>query len=140
MVPTYWVHSPAESSAQHADMAYLFIALTILLTVYGQLILKWQVDLNSQLLATPIKPLNVVILLLKPWVISAFVAAFGASICWIAAINKLPISRAYPYMAINFFLVALLASAFFHERIDSYKIVGTAIIMLGVVVLSRSAT
>jgi multidrug transporter EmrE-like cation transporter len=120
-------------------MAYLFIALTILLTVYGQLVLKWQVDLYAQLLAAPIRPLNVIILLLKPWVISAFVAAFGASLCWIAAINKLPISRAYPYMAINFFLIALLANMIFHERMDGYKIVGTGIIMLGVVVLSRSA-
>lgn len=120
-------------------MAYLFIALTILLTVYGQIVLKWQVDLHTQLLAAPIRPLNVVILLLKPWVISAFIAAFGASLCWIAAINKLPISRAYPYMAINFFLVALLASAIFNERIDSYKILGTAMIMLGVIILSRSA-
>ena len=27
-------------------MSYVFIALTILLTVYGQLMLKWQVSLN----------------------------------------------------------------------------------------------
>lgn len=121
-------------------MAYIYIALTILLTVYGQLILKWQVNLYGYLLAPPLRPLNLVTLLLKPWVISAFVAAFGASLCWMAAINKLPISRAYPFMAINFFLVALFAVALFHEKLDGYKIVGTAIIMFGVVVLSRSAT
>ena len=41
-------------------------------------------------------------------------------------------------MAINFFLVALFAVLLFHEKLDTYKIVGTAIIMLGVIVLSRS--
>ncbi|MNW17777.1 4-amino-4-deoxy-L-arabinose-phosphoundecaprenol flippase subunit ArnF [compost metagenome] len=55
-----------------------------------------------------------------------------------AAISKLPISRAYPYMAINFLLVALLATIFFHEQLDGYKIAGTALIMIGVAVLSRS--
>lgn len=119
-------------------MSYVFIALTILLTVYGQLILKWQVGVHGHLLAAPLQPLNLVQLLLKPWVISAFAAAFGASLCWMAAISKMPISRAYPYMAINFFLVALLAAAIFHEQLDGYKVAGTLIIMLGVVVLSRS--
>lgn len=121
-------------------MSYLFIAMTIVLTVYGQLVLKWQVGIHGHLLSAPLQPFNVLALLLKPWVISAFVAAFCASLCWMAAINKMPLSRAYPYMAINFFLVALFASALFHEQLDSYKIAGTAIIMLGVVVLSRSVT
>lgn len=119
-------------------MAYFFIALTIVLTVYGQLILKWQIDIYGNLLGPPIRPLNIIILVFKPWVISALAAAFGASLCWMAAINKLPISRAYPYMAINFLLVALFATALFHERLDGYKIAGTIIIMIGVVVLSQS--
>lgn len=120
-------------------MSYFFIACTIILTVYGQLVLKWQVTLHGHLLTSPFAPTNILKLLLKPWVISGFAAAFGASLCWMAAISKLPISRAYPFMAINFFLVALLASALFHEQLDSYKVTGTLLIMLGVVVLSRSA-
>ena len=119
-------------------MSYIFIAFTILLTVYGQLVLKWQVDQHQELLATPIQPRNVVVLLLNPWVISAFVAAFGASLSWMAAISRMPISKAYPYMAINFLLVALFAVWLFGERLDAYKIAGTLIIMAGVVVLSRS--
>lgn len=119
-------------------MSYVYIGLTILLTAYGQLVLKWQVGLHGHLLASPIQPLNVVQLLLKPWVISAFVAAFGASLCWMAALSRLPLSKAYPYMAINFFVIALFASILFREQLDAYKIVGTLIIMVGVVVLSRS--
>ncbi len=119
-------------------MSYLFIALTIILTVYGQLVLKWQVGLHGHLLTTPLQPSNIAHLLLKPWVITAFVAAFGASICWMAAINKLPLSRAYPYMSINFLLVAILASWLFREQLDTYKVTGTLIIMAGVIVLSRS--
>lgn len=118
-------------------MAYLFIALTIVLTVYGQLVLKWQVGLNPHLLSPPTIR-GVSTLLLNPWVISAFVAAFAASICWMGAIARLPLSKAYPYMAINFLLVAILATFLFEETMDSYKLAGTLIIMLGVVVLSRS--
>ena len=118
-------------------MAYLFIALTIALTVYGQLVLKWQVGLHPPLIS-PLTARGVATLLLNPWVISAFAAAFAASICWMGAISRLPLSKAYPYMAINFLLVAVLATVLFKESMDSYKLAGTLIIVLGVVVLSRS--
>lgn len=118
-------------------MAYLLIALTVLLTVYGQLVLKWQINLHQNLL-TPLTPRNLLALLFNPWVVSAFAAAFGASLCWMGAISRLALSRAYPYMAINFLLVAILAAWLFKETLDGYKIAGTLIIMLGVIVLSRS--
>ena len=118
-------------------MAYLFIALTIALTVYGQLVLKWQVGLHPHLIS-PLTARGVATLLLNPWVISPSAAAFAASICWMEAISRLPLSKAYPYMAINFLLVAVLATVLFKESMDSYKLAGTLIIVLGVVVLSRS--
>ncbi|WP_411834135.1 EamA family transporter [Pseudoxanthomonas mexicana] len=120
-------------------MAYFFIAATILLTVYGQLVLKWQVSLYPQLVSAPFSIGNIMALLLKPWVISGFVAAFGASLCWMAAISRLPLSRAYPFMSINFVLVALLAAWLFREHLDAYKVAGTAVIVVGVIILSRSA-
>lgn len=120
-------------------MAYFFIALTILLTVYGQIVLKWQVGLYPELIGQPFHLAGIAALLLKPWVLSAFAAAFAASLCWMVAISKLPLSRAYPYMAINFVLVALVASWLFREQLDAYKIAGTAVVMAGVIILSRSA-
>lgn len=120
-------------------MAYFFIALTILLTVYGQLILKWQVAQYPHLVSAPFSLINITTLLLKPWVISGFAAAFAASICWMAAISKLPLSKAYPFMSCNFVLVALFAAWLFREQLDTYKIAGTLIIIAGVVVVSRSA-
>lgn len=119
-------------------MAYIFILLTILLTAYGQLMLKWQVSLHPQALSTPFSFVALASLLLKPWVVSAFVAAFGASLCWMAAISRLPLSKAYPFTALSFPLIAVLAAWLFSESFDGYKLVGTAFIIAGVIVLSRS--
>lgn len=120
-------------------MAYFFIVLTILMTVYGQLILKWQVSQFPTLVSAPFSLTNIVELLLKPWVISGFVAAFGASLCWMAAISRMPLSKAYPFMSVNFVIVAVLAAWLFREELDAYKITGTLIIVFGVFVVSRSA-
>ncbi|MNV47213.1 4-amino-4-deoxy-L-arabinose-phosphoundecaprenol flippase subunit ArnF [compost metagenome] len=119
-------------------MSYVFIALTILLTVYGQITLKWQVGLNPGATIDGLNPRAIITLLLNPWVISAFAAAFGASLCWMAAISRMPLSKAYPFTALSFPLVAVLTVLLFRESFDSHKIAGTALIILGVIVLSRS--
>lgn len=118
--------------------SYVFIALTILLTVYGQLVLKWQVSKRPEATLAGMNPEAIVSLLLNPWVISGFVAAFGASLCWMAAISKLPLSKAYPFMALSFPTVGALAVWIFGEQFGTNKIIGTALIILGVIVLARA--
>jgi len=120
-------------------MSYLFLALTILLTVYGQLVLKWQATLvppspsgGSALL------LYVVQMLLRPWVLSGLLAAFLASACWIAAVSRFPLSKAYPFMALNFVLVGLLAVPLFGESLSTAKVAGLVLVVTGLIVISRA--
>ncbi len=118
--------------------AWLMVLATALLTTYGQLVLKWQVSVQQ---APPIGWLKswppVLLLLLRPWVLSALVAAFGASVCWMLAISKLELSRAYPFMALNFLLVCILAVPLFGETFTLTKAVGLVCIIFGLIVLSQ---
>ena len=119
-------------------MGYAYITATILLTVYGQLILKWQVGLAGPgPEAFPAKLYFLVGLLLNPWILSGFVAAFAASLAWMGAMTKFELSHAYPFMSLNFVLVLLFAGLLFNEPISATKIVGIGLIVLGVVVGSR---
>lgn len=119
-------------------MSYIFIALTVLLTIYGQVVLKWQVGLNPGATVENLNPRALLSLLLNPWVVSAFGAAFGASLFWMAAIGRMPLSKAYPFTALSFPLVAIISVFAFREAMDWHKIAGTALIISGVIVLSRS--
>ena len=117
---------------------WLMVAATILLTTYGQLVLKWQVT-------TPAPPPfrfmddwpSIIVLLLRPWVISALAAAFLASLCWMAAMSRLELSKAYPFMALNFLLVGLLAIPLFGEALTRPKIIGLCLVIAGLAVLSK---
>ena len=114
------------------------VAMTILLTTYGQLVIKWQVMTES----APLHPLlerfpPIAQLLLRPWVISALAAAFLASLCWMVAMSRLELSRAYPFMALNFLLVGLLAVPLFGEAMTRPKIVGLIFVLVGLVIASR---
>lgn len=120
-------------------IAWSMVGLTILLTTYGQLVIKWQV---MKPIEAPLQALSgwppLLLILLRPWVISALAAAFLASLCWMVAMSKLELSRAYPFMALNFLLVGALAVPLFGESLNRGKLVGITLVVLGLVVVSRS--
>lgn len=111
---------------------YLYIAATVSLTVYGQLILKWRIGAYGMLPAPAFEKLKfVLLLLLDPLILSGFVAAFGAALAWMAAMTKFDLSHAYPFMALNFVLILMLSGWLFHEPITALKVIGVALIVLG---------
>lgn len=119
-------------------MSYLYIFFTIILTVYGQIAIKWQViNAGSFPAATGDKIWFLVRLLLNPWVISALLAALLASVSWMAAMTRLQLSHAYPFMSLAFVLVLIFSNVFFQEAITIPKIIGIILIVLGIVVGSQ---
>lgn len=120
-------------------MAHIYILLTILLTVYGQLTLKWQVNLAGEFPGEIINKIWFIVhLLFNPWIISGFVAAFLASLTWMAAMTKFPLSYAYPFMSLAFVLVLFLSAIFFQELITLPKAIGLALIVAGIIIGSQS--
>jgi multidrug transporter EmrE-like cation transporter len=69
-----------------------------------------------------------------PFIISGFVAAFAASLFWMAAMTKFELSFAYPFMSLAFVLVFLMSVALFGETFTIGKVVGLALIVSGIVV------
>ncbi|MCY1460847.1 4-amino-4-deoxy-L-arabinose-phosphoundecaprenol flippase subunit ArnE [compost metagenome] len=76
-------------------------------------------------------------LLLQPWVVSAFVAAFAASLCWMLAVSRLELSKAYPFMALNFLLVCIIAVPLFGETFTMAKAIGLGTVIIGLIILSQ---
>ena len=114
----------------------MYVASTILFTVYAQLILKWQMELAGTL---P-KPLTqkVVFLLMRlksPWVWSAFAAAMMAALFWMAALTTFELSRAYPFMSLSFVLILVLSSILLGESVTFSKMIGIAMIVAGAIVI-----
>lgn len=119
-------------------MGYAFIALTVLLTVYGQVVLKWQVSLAGPMPAETSEKIGFLLgLLLKPWILSGFAAAFLASIAWMAAMTKFDLSYAYPFMSLNFVIVLVLSAVLFSEPVTAPKLIGLSLIIVGIIVGSQ---
>ncbi|SHN42587.1 Small Multidrug Resistance protein [Duganella sacchari] len=119
-------------------MNYLYIVMTIVLTVFGQLAIKMQVSKAGALPADAGDKLWFLIkLLLNPWIIAAFAAAFLASVSWMGAMTKFQLSHAYPFMALNFVIVLLLSAWMFNEPLSVTRIAGVALICIGTVVAAQ---
>ena len=118
--------------------AYLMVFSTILLTVCAQFLVKWQaVSAGSLPASWPDRMSFVVKLLLNPWIISAYVMAILASITWMLAMTRLEISHAYPMTALTFVFVVIGGGLLFAEPLTLAKMVGLALIVLGIVVGSQ---
>ncbi len=117
---------------------HFYIAGTLLFTVYGQLILKSQIGKYGDLPIGLIDKLCFLIkLLLNPLILSGFAAAFLASFCWMAAMTKFELSYAYPYMGLAFILVMLFSIVFLGEPVSVTKVIGTGLVVLGLIILTR---
>lgn len=119
-------------------MSYVYVAATVLLTVYGQLVVKWQVSATARLGAGPDDRIGLLLaLLVNPWILSGFAAAFVAALCWMIALARLDLSHAYPFVSLSFVLVLVLSALLLGEPLSWQKAAGIALIVCGVAVGSQ---
>lgn len=118
--------------------AYALVCLTVLLTVYCQFAIKWQV-LGAPAIPEGFAPrvAYVARLFATPLVISAFAAALLASATWVLAMSRLPLSHAYPMTAMTFVMVVIGSNVLFGEPLNGYKLLGLALIVAGILVGSQ---
>jgi len=116
-----------------------YVFLTITSTVAGQLLLKRGM---SQVGEVPREHGRILWFLLgaflNPQVFAALCLAFVASLGWMAAVSRLPLSYAYPFMAVTFPLVLVFSRFLFLEQISTLRWIGVFVIWFGVYLVSRS--
>jgi len=116
--------------------SYFYIFFTLIFTVYGQLILKWRLS-NLQVIlpdTTLARIVYLVRLIIDPFILSGFIAAFVASLFWMAAMTKFEITHAYPFMSLAPALVFVIGIFFMNETFTIGKIVGLLFIMIGIII------
>jgi drug/metabolite transporter (DMT)-like permease len=57
---------------------------------------------------------------------------------WLAVLSKVQVSLAYPMLSIGYIIAAVLGGVFLQESLGSYRILGIAVICLGVILISRN--
>ncbi|WP_371396803.1 transporter [Fretibacter rubidus] len=72
-----------------------------------------------------------------PVFIAALALYGGATLLWIFVLKSVPLSFAYSFMALTFVIVPLLAAVFLKETIGLRYMIGSALIMAGLIVVQN---
>lgn len=117
-------------------MALVFC--TVVLTSYAQLIVKWRVSRAGSLPVDLVnKALFLIGLLFDPWVLTGLLSALLAGLAWMAAMTRLELSFAYPFISLSFVLVFVFSAFFFNETVTAPKVLGMLLIIAGIIVIGR---
>ena len=129
-----------EEMSGRFDMAgHIYILLTLLFTVYGQLVLRWQM---AQTRGMPEGGVDKLLFLFQqffnPWIISALLSAFLASLAWMAAMTRFELNYAYPFMSLAFVIVMIFSVVFLNESLTIPSVIGTIMVVGGLIIIARA--
>ena len=70
----------------------------------------------------------------------AGLSCYGVSVVlWVGGLSRVPVSVAYPLLSVGYIINAFAAAALFGEPLSIMKLTGIALIVAGVLVLTRVA-
>ncbi len=120
--------------------AFSFVLITIVFTVVGQVLIKWQAMNAGPLPSSwPDRATFLTRLLLNPWIITGLLSAVVAACAWILAMTRLPINVAYPVMSLTYPLIFCLGWLLFGETLSVWRAIGVLFILIGVAVIGINA-
>jgi multidrug transporter EmrE-like cation transporter len=117
----------------------LLVSLTAVLTMAANLMMRGGIDsaggFAPQTVAAVV--MGFIRLLGQPLFVAGFIIYFFASLVWLRVVASEPLSVAYPVLvSLTFTLVTAGAVVFFQEPLSVRKVVGLAVILGGILVIS----
>ena len=106
--------------------------IAALISAFGQVLLKYAMLKHGQITHSPSGLFS---LFTEPSLAVALALYAGALLMWLQVLSKVPLSVAYPVLALTYAIVPILAFLFFRERISWSQIAGIAFVLIGVAIM-----
>lgn len=120
-----------------ADTWWL-ILLSVASGVAGQTVLKMGVDRpGSEAIDTGIRGL-IQTIFTNPLVLAGLALYACGALAWIAVLRKMDLSFAYPFLALNFVLIAAVSRFVLGEEVPLMRWVGIFVICSGILIVART--
>ncbi|GBR73661.1 transporter EamA family [Candidatus Termititenax aidoneus] len=118
----------------------LLVLVPVLIGVVGQLFLKKGMGIVGQFNFTDWQQIvpQFVRAFANPWVFAGFAFYFLSSLFWMIVLSRVELSVAYPMLSLGYAFVLLASFFLFQETVSPVRWLGVLVIMLGVVLISRS--
>jgi drug/metabolite transporter (DMT)-like permease len=117
--------------------AYRLLLLTVLLRPFGNLSLAWGMKHFAQLLG--LNPLVYAAALLNPFVAAGIIMLVLSLLTRMALLSVADLSFVLPLTAVGYIITTFLGKIFLNEQVSLLHWAGTALVFLGVVVVSSTS-
>jgi len=121
------------------NLAIIYILISVLAGALGQILLKKGMGAMGPLTLSMDQVGGILWRIASnPYVVIGLLIYVCGTLFWLVALSRVDLSYAYPFASLSY-VVMLAASYFlFHENITPMRLLGTGVICLGVILISRS--
>jgi drug/metabolite transporter (DMT)-like permease len=74
----------------------------------------------------------------NPFVIVGLAVYVGSTVFWLVVLSRVDLSYAYPFASLSYVLMLIASWLLFSENITALRVTGSFVVMLGVILISRS--
>jgi uncharacterized membrane protein len=114
----------------------IIILIGIIFASVGQIF--WKIGMNSMGPITTYTPSTLITIFLNPYILSGLAMYGLGTVFWLIALSKRDLSFVYPFIALTFIIVLILSNVILKENIGIYRIIGTFVIILGLILIMKT--
>jgi len=114
----------------------LIILVGIFFASLGQVF--WKLGMNAVGMIDSFSFNEIIKIFSNPYIFLGLVMYGLGTVFWLVALSNKDLSYVYPFIALTFIIVLFFSRYLLHENVGIYRIVGTLIIIAGLIVVFKS--
>jgi len=116
------------------------VLMSLVCGIAGQLALKAGMNQVGQISAGSLAEPTILLtrVATSPFVVGGLALYALGAVSWLAVLSRVPLSLAYPLLALGYAITPLLAWVFFKETLSPLRCTGILVIAIGVILVTRS--
>jgi drug/metabolite transporter (DMT)-like permease len=117
----------------------LLLIPAILLSTTGELFFKMGMNRIGSFAFHPTALKTILPRVIRtPFIWLGFVGFGLGAVFWLGVLSRVPLSLAYPILALSYLVVVIEAWLFLHERVSRQRLLGVLVVVVGVVIVGLS--
>lgn len=120
-------------------IAIFYILVSVLAGAAGQILLKQGMN-NNGVVTLSVGGLPAIHwrFATNPYVVIGLLLYGSGTIFWLSALSRVDLSYAYPFASLSYVVMLLASWLLFNENITPMRLLGSLVIMIGVILISRT--
>jgi drug/metabolite transporter (DMT)-like permease len=121
------------------NIAIIYILISVIGGAFGQILLKKGMTTMGPMTISGSQLFSMLWRMgTNPYVIVGLAIYVCGTVFWLAALSRVDLSFAYPFASLSYVVMLAASWLLFRENISLVRLMGTAVVALGVIIISRS--